>query len=80
MKKLASKTIKVTKNINPLTPWIRVDIGCCLNGGKLETGGQIFVNELETIGCNLLTHKTEKNIIPLFAKTAYNLAKKYAKK
>lgn len=80
MKKLASKTIKVTKNINPLTPWIRVDIGCCLNGGKLEKGGQIFVNELETIGCNLLTHKTEKNIIPLFAKTAYNLAKKYAKK
>lgn len=80
MKTLAKKTIKVTKNINPLTPWLRVDIGCCLDGGNLEKGGQIFVNELETIGCNLLTNKTEKDIIPLFAKTAYNFAKKYSKR
>ena len=80
MKKLAQKALKATKHIDPPTPWLRIDIGCCLDNGKLEENGLFFVNEIETIGANLLVSKTKKDIIPLFSKAAYKIAKDYNKK
>jgi len=84
MKKIAKKVLKLNKvKKNPL-PFLRIDLGCCLQDNeydspKLEEQGRIFVNEIEVIGANILTKKTDKDIIKIMGETFYKYAKKYAK-
>jgi hypothetical protein len=59
--------------VNCVHPLVRVDFGCCIE--TKNCGETYFVNEVETMACNLLADESEK-IVEKLADTLYTFGRK----
>ena len=75
LKTLGKEVIKALPKYPWLYPILRIDFGCCINTGNgcLEN---YFVNEVETMSCNLLPADTKYPIVEKLAVVLYRFARK----
>jgi len=59
----------------PQHPMIRIDFGCCLSEFR-DCEDTYFINEVETMACNLLSEHTDYPVVEKTAQALYSFAKK----
>ena len=75
LKMLGKEVLKALPKYPYPHPLLRIDFGCCIDTGN-DCDENYFVNEVETMACNLLPGETKYPIVEKLAATLYRFATK----